>query len=109
MHPSLVRFLLTKDDSFELRPQGRGGPLNQEALRGFAEVDVRTVQPFDQLVVAFLVEVEFARTRRVLVPNAVEAAAFTVDSRRVPIGVLVTVVAVVPVEDVQAALGSHLL
>ena len=57
--------------------------------------------------------VSFARSnfgaRRVLVANAVEPAAQAVDAVGIAVGVLVAVIAVVPVEDVQAAVRPRLL
>ena len=58
--------------------------------------------------------VSFARSklgapRRVLVADAVEPALEPVDAGGVAVGVLIAVVAVVPVEDVEAAVGAGLL
>ena len=67
------------------------------------------MQPLNQLVVAFLAEIESAGGRGVLVANAVKSAAVAIDALRVAVGVLVAVITVVPVEDLQAAIGADLL
>ena len=60
-------------------------------------------------VVALARQVERRRARRVLVAHAVEPALEPVDARGVAVGVLIAVIAVVPVEDVEAAVGAGLL
>src|SRR5207249_1318992 len=54
----------------------RGGcapqPLRQKPLRGLAEVNVPAGQSRDQLIVAFIREVDLRRARRVLVAQPIE-------------------------------------
>ncbi len=83
--------------------------LAQQPLGDVAEVDVRAVQPLDQLRRRSPAPDRTAGARRVLVAHAIQPALQPVDARRVAVGVLVAVVAVVPVEDVQAAVGAGLL
>src|SRR5207249_5326221 len=65
--------------------------------------------PPDELIVGVPGQVEAEPTWGVLEADAVEAALEAVDPGGVALGVLVAVVAVVPVEDVEAAVGAGLL
>src|SRR5208282_189190 len=81
----------------------------QQPLGRVAEVNIGTVQPLDELVRAFTGKVELPGRGCVLVTDAVEPAALAVDAGGIAIGVLVAVIAVVPVEDIKATVGPRLL
>ena len=83
--------------------------LGEEPLGDVAVVDIRAAEEADQLVVIGLREIEAEPPGRLSVTNAVEAALQTIDAGGVAVRVLVAVVAVVPVEDVQAAVGTRFL
>src|SRR5439155_1308331 len=83
--------------------------LAQHALGEIAEQHVGAVQALDELVVGLLRQIKAGGVRGVLVADAVEAAAVAIDALGVAVGVLVAVVAVVPVEEVQAAVRPGLL
>ena len=78
-------------------------------LGRLAEENVRAAQARDELLVALFGQVERRRSRRVLVPHPVEPALEPVDALRVAIGVLITVIPVVPIQDVQAAVRADFL
>src|SRR6185503_9720173 len=82
--------------------------LGEDSLGGFAEVDVAAGELGDQFFVALFGEIEFSGARRVAVAQAVEAALEAVHAGGVAGGVLGAVVAVVPVEDVERAVGADL-
>src|SRR6478736_4556567 len=63
-------------------------------------------QPLKQPLVTLPCQIKLPRSRRVFVADAVEAAFEAVEAGGVAVGVLVAVVAVVPVEDVEAAVGA---
>src|SRR5258708_2772696 len=109
VHANLTGRLLIHHELFQLRPRGCLVSFAKQALGDVAEVDIWTVQPLNQLVVALLGEVEATRARRALVANPVQPAALPVDAVGVAAGVLVTVIAIVPVEDVKATVRTRLL
>ncbi len=109
VHPGFPRGLFVEHE--RLRPgTGLGmGPLDQQPLRDIAEIDVGTLEPLNQLRIGLLGQVESRSTRPVLVANAVEPPLEAIDALRIASGVLIAVVAIVPVENVEAAIGAGLL
>src|SRR6516162_24977 len=98
-----------KHQFFQAGAQGRRMAFAQEPLGRFPEKQVRVGQALDELVIAFPAKIKEPGRRRVLVADAVEPAALPVNTGRVPGSVLRAVVAVVPVQDVKAAIGAELL
>ena len=109
VHPGRAAALSSRTSASSLLADRGRGPFGQQPLGDVAVVDVRAAQELDQLVVARLGQVEPGPPRRLLVPHAVEPALEPVDAGGVAVGVLVAVIAVVPVEDVEAAVGPGLL
>ena len=62
-----------------------------------------------KIVVGFARQVEPGGARRIAVADAVEPALEAIDARGIAVGVLIAVIAVVPVEDVEAAVGADFL
>ena len=109
LEPMFAVELLVEHEGFELRSGGGRGAFGKEPLGEVAIENVGAAKPFDQLLVGFPSEIELGRAGRAFVADAVEASLQAVDALRIAIGVLIAVVAVVPVEDIQAAVGARLL
>ena len=85
----------------------RAHSLGQQSLGGFAEEEVPAAEPRNQLVVALRRQIDRRHVRRLAVSQSVEPPAEPVDAGRVADGVLRAVVAVVPVQHVEAAIRSE--
>src|SRR5581483_6192897 len=83
--------------------------LSQQTLSSFSEKDVRAAQALDQLGVAFLRQVKATGWWRILVAHPVEPAAQAINAVGIAVGVLVAVIAIVPVENVETAIWASLL
>ena len=102
--------LVVEDERLELRDRVAGSSRSRRRRWAVSRiVDVGAGEPVDQLVVGLLGQVELRGPGRVLVADPVEPPLEAVDPGGVAVGVLVAVVAVVPVEDVERAVGAGLL
>jgi hypothetical protein len=97
----------TPIDQFTQR-RARIPSFRQQPLRRLAEEEVVAPEPPDELRVVLGTEVERGNRRRVGRPQAVQPPLCAVDALRVACRVLRAVVTVVPVEHVEAAVGTHL-
>ncbi len=80
----------------------------EQALGGFAEVNIRTFQLFDELLVLLTCEIELRSAGRILLAHPVEAALQAVDAFGIAVGVLIAGVTIVPIENVKAAVRPDL-
>ena len=94
---------------FELINRLGLGPFGQQTLREVAEKHIRAVQAFDELRRRFLRQVERRGPWSVFVAHVVQPAASPIDAGRIAISVLIAMVPIVPIENVQAAVGSRFL
>ncbi len=102
--------LLVQDHLLQLGPGLGVAALAQEPHDCRAVVVVRRrFQTRQKGVVGLFCEVESPDARRLLVADAIQPPLESIDPPRIAFGVLVAVIAVVPVEDVQTPVGSRLL
>ena len=109
VHPGLSRDRVVEGHLLQARPARSVVPLAEEALGLVAIVDVGALEESDQLGVGAFRQVEPEDAGRLAVADPVEPPLEAVDPGGVPVGVLIAVVAVVPVEDVERAVGPGLL
>src|SRR6516225_9394934 len=100
MHARLARSLVIEHQSFQLASRSRMIAFTQQPLSDVAEENIGTMEPFDQLVIALAAQVKEAGARRVAVADAVKPAALPIDALRIALRVLITVVAIIPVENI---------
>jgi hypothetical protein len=81
----------------------------EESLSGIAAIAVGTAEHVNKGLIRFPGEVEWAGVRSVLIANAVQSTAEAIDSAGVPIGILIAVISIVPVENTEAAVRSGFL
>ena len=105
MAPLLCR-LRSRIHYFDKLTPSCSSPLLQHPLRRLPVVHIRTPQPLNQLLIRLLGKVELRSSWRLLVPQAVKPPLLAFDSGGVGVGVLIAVVAVVPIEDVQAPIRA---
>src|SRR5437867_4293585 len=99
-----MRRMLVEDERFELGSRRIGTALPEQPLGKVAEEYVGAVQAVDQLVVRLLSQIELAGPRSVVVADTVQAAFEAVDAIRIAARILITVISVVPVKHIQAAI-----
>ena len=101
------------DDVFKFGGEGRviagGEAFGQQSLGGIAAEAVAVSEHVCELFVGGFAEIEDAGTWSVFVADAVEASAEAVDTGGIAVGVLVAVIAIVPIEDAEAAIGAGFL
>src|SRR5207249_1992335 len=88
---------------------GRRVSFREQSLGGLAEIEIWAGEPSQQLFSAFTVEVEAWGARRIPVAHPIEPSTQPIDPLGIAVGVLVAVITIVPVEDVEAAVGTKLL
>ena len=109
MHSGGPRLLVVENERLQLVDNRRRASFGQDALRDLTIVDVGAAQQLKQFVVARAGKIESNAARRILVAYAVEPPFQPINARRIAVGVLIAVIAVVPVEDLETAVRAGLL
>src|SRR5262245_33034440 len=78
-------------------------------MRMFAKENVWTFEIFDPLFLEIAHQIALPRRLVIPIHDAIQPPLVAVDSGGVAVGVLIAVVAIVPVENVQAAVGADFL
>jgi hypothetical protein len=84
-------------------------PARPIAAARYRGINIPAVQSRDELLVAFGMHIERPGTRRFFVTHSVQTSFAPIDSGRIAIGILITVIAVVPIEYIQATVRPGLL
>src|SRR6185369_12369354 len=81
-----------------------GQPLRQNPLRRLPKINIPAGETGDQLSVGFSGEIHLRSARRVLIAQPVEPTFETVDAFRIARGILRAMIAIVPIQNVEASI-----
>src|SRR3954451_342795 len=109
MQARFARSGLIERELFQSAPQfpRSGGPFGKDAVGGLADKNVSATEPRNELSIAFFCEIEFRHARFVAIAQAIEAALETIHALGITRRILRAMIAVVPVQDIEAAIGPN--
>ena len=108
MHAGLAMVGFIECERFERRADGRVDSLTEQSLRDIPLIDIRALESLEQFFGVFTSQVRDRRAGRRGVAHAIEASFESIDAGRIAVCVLITVIAIVPVENVQAPVGAQI-
>ena len=112
VHAGFVRRRVVEHQFFQHWPRRRilrFVSLGQHSRCRLAEIDIPAMQPLDELLIGLFRQIKNSSRRRVLVPQPIEPAVGSIDAVRIAARILIAMILVVPIENIEAAVGPDAL